>query len=230
MAAEPPVLPGAEEARRWAAEELAKPEYREAAPSWLQSLWEDFADWLQSLEGPAEAGSTLPSPVIGIVIAVVIAAAVIIAKPRLNPKARQPQEVFDPDSALTPGDYRRRAEGSAVAGKWGDAVVDRFRALVRSAEDRTILDAQPGRTADEVARDLAIPFSGEGQRLHRAAATFDAVRYGNWSAGPGDYDMMATLDAALEALKPVHSSGQQELGQEEEGHQGKVPFNPAAQP
>ncbi|MBD1590880.1 DUF4129 domain-containing protein [Arthrobacter sp. S1_S22] len=225
MAAEPPVLPGAEEARRWAAEELSQPEYRDAAPGWVETLWENFLDWLSTLDGSADAGSTVPSPVIGLVIAVIIAAAVIIAKPRLNPKARQVKEVFEPEGELVAGDYRQRAETSAAAGRWGDAVVDRFRALVRSAEDRTILDPQPGRTADEVARDLALPFSTEGQRLDRAAGMFDAIRYGNRTADAGDYQAMAGLDDALEALKPVRRPGNRD-----EGHQDYETPRPAVLP
>jgi hypothetical protein len=209
MSAEPPVLPGADEARRWAAEELAKSEYREAEPGWLDSLWRSFLDWLQSLNGPPGADSPAPSPVIGIVIAVVIAVAVILARPRLNPRARQAKEVFEPDSALTASDYRQRAEASAVAGKWGDAVVDRFRALVRSAEDRVVLEPQPGRTADEAAFALSRPFPAEAARLAQAARTFDAVRYGNWTAGSPDYEALSLLDTVLEAARPVRQEVRQ---------------------
>jgi hypothetical protein len=202
MSAEPPVLPGAEEARRWAAEELAKSEYREAEPGWLQSVWRSLRDWLQSLDGPPGADAPVPSPVIGIVIALVIAVAVILARPRLNPKARHSKEVFEPESELTARDYRQRAGASAAAGKWGDAVVDRFRALVRSAEDRTVLDPQPGRTADEAAFALSSTFPAEAPRLEHAARTFDAVRYGNWTAGRPDYEAITSLDTGLEAAKP----------------------------
>ncbi|WP_258802677.1 DUF4129 domain-containing protein [Pseudarthrobacter sp. NS4] len=202
MSTEPPVLPGADEARRWAAEELAKPEYREAAPSWLETGWENFLDWFSSLDGSTESAAPLPSPVIGIVIALIIAAAVILARPRLNASSRKTREVFEPDTILTAADYRQRAEASAAAGKWGDAVVDRFRALARSAEDRTILDPQPGRTADEVAHDLTAPFPGEARRLDHAARTFDAVRYGNMAPTSSDYHDIVALDAALEAGKP----------------------------
>jgi hypothetical protein len=205
MSAEPPVLPDAEEARRWAVEELGKSEYREATPSWLQTLWMDFLDWLSSLDGSAQSAGPLPTPVIGIVVALIIAVAVILARPRLNAASRQPKDVFEADYEVTAADYRRRSEASAAAGNWGDAVVDRFRALVRSAEDRTILDPQPGRTADEVARELSVPFGAEGHRLDHAARTFDAVRYGNMAPGSSDYADMAALDAALEAGKPDRS-------------------------
>ena len=202
MAAEPPVLPGAGEARRWAEEELAKAEYREAAPSWIETVWENFLDWFSSLDGSSQSAGPLPGPVIGIVIALVIAAAVILARPRLNAAPRRTRDVFEADSVLSAAEYRQRAEASAASGEWGDAVVERFRALVRAAEDRTILEPQPGRTADEVARELAVPFPREAGRLERAAGVFDAVRYGNRPAGRGDYQELAGLDADLEAAKP----------------------------
>lgn len=209
MSPEPPVLPGAEEARRWAAEELAKPEYREAAPSWLSTVWQDFLDWLGSLGGSAEPGAAVPSPIIGIVIALVIALAVILARPRLNAAARQSRDVFESDTGLDAADFRLRAEASATSGHWEEAVVDRFRALVRAAEERTVLDPQPGRTADEVARELALPFSPQAPRLQQAAAAFDAVRYGNYSADRSDYQEMVRLDEDLAAAKPAQLSSQQ---------------------
>ena len=206
MAAEPPVLPGADEARRWAAEELAKPEYRDAAPSWLDALWRNFLDWLQSLDGSPGDAAPVPSPVIALVIAVIIAAAILLARPRLNARARKASDVFERETALTAGDYRNRAEAAAAAAQWGDAVVDRFRAVVRSAENRTILDPQPGRTADEAAQALSVPFAGESRRLARAAATFDGIRYGNRAAGSIDYQEMVALDAALDAMRPAAGS------------------------
>lgn len=202
LSAEPPVLPDAAEARRWAAEELAKAEYREAAPSWLQTLWNDVLRWLSSLDGSAEPAGAVPSPVIGVVIAVIIAIAVILARPRLNAAPRQGRDVFEPDSVLSPADYRARAEAAAALENWGDAVVERFRALVSSAEARTLLDPQPGRTADEAARDLAVPFHPEAARLDAAARTFDAVRYGGMAASKADYQQVASLDTALESSRP----------------------------
>ena len=203
MAAEPPVRPGAGEARRWAEEELAKREYRDAAPSWLGTLWRNFLDWLQSLDGSQGDAAPVPSPVIALVIAAIIAAAVILARPRLHARSRQARDVFEREPTLDATDYRARAEAAAAAGKWGDAVVDRFRAVVRSAEDRAILDPQPGRTADEAARALSVPFSSQSGRLARAAATFDGVRYGNRAADSGDYRQMVELDTALDAMKPA---------------------------
>ncbi len=203
MAAEPPVLPGRDEARRWAEEELAKPEYRDAAPGWLDSVWADLLDWLRSLDSGSGPDSTGAAPWIGVAIAVLIGAAVILARPRLNAKAKRAGDVFDSDATVSADAYRGRAAAAAAAGDWSAAVVDCFRALVRTAEDRALFDARPGRTADEVAHELATPFPSEAGRLTDAARTFDGIRYGNESASQTDYAAVHGLDAALQSLTPA---------------------------
>jgi hypothetical protein len=202
MSAEPPVLPDADEARRWAAEELAKPEYQSAGPGWVDELWRGFLDWLASLEGPTGVEGNVAAPLTGMVIAVLIAAAIIVARPRLNALTKNAAEVFDDDTSVSAADYRGSAAAAADRGDWGTAVVHCFRALVRAAEDRNILDVRPGRTADEVARELAGVFVPEARRLDRAARTFDRIRYGHGTAGRADYDAMTALDASLQSLKP----------------------------
>ncbi|WP_332760593.1 DUF4129 domain-containing protein [Pseudarthrobacter sp.] len=202
MAAEPPVLPGRDEARRWAEEELAKPEYRDAAPGWLDSVWADILDWLRSLDGGSGPDTTVAAPWIGVAIAVLIGAAVVLARPRLNAKARRAGDVFDVGTAVSAEAYRGRAAAAAAAGNWSAAAVDCFRALVRTAEDRTLFDARPGRTADEVAHELATPFPSEAGHLTEAARTFDGIRYGNESAGQADYAAVRELDIALQSFTP----------------------------
>ncbi|QDG67627.1 DUF4129 domain-containing protein [Pseudarthrobacter sp. NIBRBAC000502772] len=206
MAAEPPVLPGRDEARRWAEEELAKPEYRDAAPGWLDSVWADILDWLRSLDGGSGPDTTVAAPWIGVAIAVLIGAAVVLARPRLNAKARRAGDVFDVGTAVSAEAYRGRAAAAAAAGNWSAAAVDCFRALVRTAEDRTLFDARPGRTADEVAHELATAFPSEAGHLTEAARTFDGIRYGNESAGQADYAAVRELDIALQSLTPASAA------------------------
>lgn len=206
MAAEPPVLPGRDEARRWAEEELAKPEYREAVPGWLDSVWADILDWLRSLDGGSGPDTTVAAPWIGVAIAVLIGAAVVLARPRLNAKAKRAGDVFDAGTTVNAEAYRGRAAAAAAAGNWSAAVVDCFRALVRTAEDRTLFDGRPGRTADEVAHELATPFPSEAGRLTEAARTFDGIRYGNESAGQTDFAAVRELDIALQSLTPASAA------------------------
>lgn len=206
LPAEPPVQSDREEARRWAVEELSKREYRDAEPGWLAELWRQFLDWLQSLaDGQATAEGTPTAPLIGIGIAVLLGVAIILARPRLNTRRQPPKEVFDADDAVTAAVYRRQAAAAAARGDWPAAVVDQFRALVRSAEDRAVLEPQPGRTADEAAEQLSRAFPTAAGKLADAARVFDAVRYGSSSADAADHAAMADLDSALASLPPSYA-------------------------
>ncbi|MDQ0866017.1 DUF4129 domain-containing protein [Arthrobacter globiformis] len=203
---EPPVQPDRDEARRWAAEELSKREYREAAPNWLETLWQQFLDWLQSVtDGQSPADGPPVAPFIGLGIAILIGVAIILARPRLNARRRAPKEIFDAGTAATAADYRGRAEAAAARGDWAAAVVEQFRALVSSAEDRAVLDPRPGRTADEAAGQLTRAFPAASDKLDAASRIFDAVRYGSGSALPADYAAMVELDSALERLTPSYA-------------------------
>lgn len=201
---EPPVLPDREEARRWAAEELAKAPYRDADPSWLDKALAEFGRWLRSLSGDGTAGADggYAVPLLLIIAAVIIAVAILVVRPRLNARRPAEKDVFDAESALSPEEHRERAAAAAASGDWSAAVVEQFRALVRAAEERSVLDPQPGRTAGEVAGLLGRAFGPYARDLEDAALTFDAVRYGGANAGAEDYDEIVRLDASLAGTTP----------------------------
>jgi hypothetical protein len=201
--ARPPVDPDRQEARKWAVDELSKPIYRDAQPDWLTDLWRQFMDWLRSLNtGETGINSGVAVPVIGVTVAVLIALAIILARPRLNARRRPVGDVVDTDPFITPAEYRRRAEAAAGRSDWRTAVVEQFRAIVRSAEDRTVIDPLPGRTADEVAGQLAGAFGVHAAELRQAAGLFDAIRYGSAEASARDHNGMIALDQLLESAKP----------------------------
>ncbi|MBP2265192.1 hypothetical protein J3A64_000656 [Pseudarthrobacter sp. PvP004] len=200
---EPPVTPDRDEARRWAAEELSNPRYPDATPGWLDQVWRDVLDWLASLEGDGAGGPNIAVPLMVVLAVVLIVAAIVIVRPRLNARrAKAPGDLYGEDKAVDAEGYRRRAATAADGGNWPAAVVDQFRALVRSAEERDIIDARAGRTADEAADQLGRVFGTAQVRLLAAARVFDAVRYGEQAATRADYESVRMLDADLLALKP----------------------------
>ncbi|MEJ1113879.1 DUF4129 domain-containing protein [Paenarthrobacter sp. CCNWLY172] len=212
-AMEPPVTPDREEGRRWAAEELSKPQYPDAQPPWLEQLWRDFLDWLSSLDGDGMGqGPDLAVPLMIAVAIAIIIAAVVVVRPRLNARRKAAAvDIYGDDDSVDSEGYRRRAATAADHGNWPAAVVDQFRALVRSAEERDIIDPRAGRTADEAAGQLGQVFGAAQFRLDAAARLFDAVRYGEQGATATDYEDVRGLDADLLEMKPDFS-GQAHTG------------------
>jgi hypothetical protein len=200
-----PVVPGADEARRWATEELAKPVYQLAQPNWVEELWARFVDWLEDLLNDvpgAEGGGAQVFLVLA--MAALIAFAVTRVRLRMNAKAKKQPDVFDDALELTAHDYRERAAEAARLDDWKTAVIEQFRALVRAAEERAVIGQVPGRTADEAALQLGFAFREAAPGLRRAAELFDAVRYGHADADAEDHSLIAALDRDLDSLRPEY--------------------------
>ncbi|MFH5878102.1 DUF4350 domain-containing protein [Arthrobacter sp. NA-172] len=199
---EPPVDPNREEARRWAAEELSKAQYASAKPSWIDDIWNQFLEWLRSLNSGSLNGTNISLPVIGALAVVLIVVAVMVVRPRLNARRKESAEVFDGEVSANADVFRARASAAAAREDWQTAVVEQFRAVVRSAEDRAVIDIQAGRTADEAAAQLGRAFGTASSNLKNAAALFDGVKYGKAPATAADHASVLALDMEMSAMKP----------------------------
>jgi len=204
LPAETPVDPDRNEARRWAIEELSKPQYADAKPSWFDELMNRFVEWLRSLNSDGSGpGQDWTWPVAILLAVALVITAIIVVRPRLNSaRKRASAAVFDEEATLDAATFRSRASAAAARGDWSTAVVEQFRALVRSAEDRTVIDPQSGRTADEAAAQLGRAFSGSQAQLDDAARLFDTVKYGEGGAAAEQYESLRALDSHLATLKP----------------------------
>ncbi|PWS41256.1 hypothetical protein DKT74_28560, partial [Streptomyces sp. ZEA17I] len=101
--------------------------------------------------------------------------------------------------------HRAAAEAHAAALRWTEAVQERMRAIVRSLEERALLDPRPGRTADEAAAEAGRVLPDHATRLRSAAREFDDVTYGGRAAGQPAYLALRTLDTELDEAKPLLS-------------------------
>ncbi|MCA5894642.1 DUF4129 domain-containing protein [Isoptericola sp. NEAU-Y5] len=195
-----PVDPDRATARRWLLEELSKPEYQED-PSLLMRFLEWFAGLFDDL--PAlDSGRVWLAVVLVVVVLVIVLIAWRVAGPiRLSRRARPSVAVLEDDSR-TAAELRASADAAAARGDWSTAMLDRFRALVRSLEERVVLDERPGRTAQEAAAAAADRLPDVAAQLHRAAALFDDVCYGTLPARAEDDTTMRELDTRVAALRP----------------------------
>ncbi len=199
-----PVVPDAGTARQWLMEELLDPAYVDQ-PSLLMR----FIDWVTGLFTDVrvlDVNPVLASLVIvALVLGVAVVAYVVTGPVRLSRKARPSVAVFD-DDERSAKDLRDAADAAASAGDWPTAVVERYRAVVRSLEERVILDPRPGRTAHEAADEAAVRLPALSDRLGAGARLFDDVRYGKVSVGPAADQVLRELDAATLATTPTPSA------------------------
>ena len=198
LAAAPPVPPLTREGARAAARhELSKAIYhRNDEPVVLRALrWvlHRFAHALDQAAGAAPGGAL---GLVGIIALVVLV--IVVIRWRIGPVTRSARlgELFETPvgSAV---EHRAMAIRHAEAGAWAEAVRERLRAMVRTLEERGVVDGTPGRTADEIAREAreALPHSAE--LIRSAARTFDEIWYGGRVATSAAYEVVTAADDAV---------------------------------
>ncbi|WP_370524156.1 DUF4129 domain-containing protein [Cellulomonas sp. APG4] len=201
---EVPVQPDAETARQWVREELSDPIYHES-----ESLLDRLVTWvLEQLDRLGQAASgvdvrTALVVIVGLVVVGVVIALVVTGPVRRARAARRTSRSVFTDDVRTTAQLRASADALAAQGLWSEAVLDRFRAILRSLEDRALLDDRPGRTAHEAADEAAARLPDVAADLVRAGRLFDDVCYGELQAGPDDDAWLRELDQRATATRPV---------------------------
>lgn len=199
-----PVEPDAPDARELLLDELTDPAYAESQPTWFDLVTQAVLDWIGSLrlaggEGPPALALTIGAIVLA---AAIVAALLIYGLPRWRTRSRlQVGDLLGDNDRRTARQLRRDAERAAAAGDWPLAIADRYRAIARSLDERTIVAALPGTTAHGFARAAARLFPEHRAQLTAAADRFDNVRYLDQPGSADDYTLVRTLDDALDAAR-----------------------------
>lgn len=198
--------PTREQARRWATEELAKGEYARARPGPVQRaltwLWDQIRDLLSQL--PAVSGSGWALAAVAVIVVLVIGYAIWRSGGigPVRPTAGR-GGIFGDEAELTSAEHRAAADRAVAQGDWETAVVERFRAIVRQLEERTLLAPRPGRTAGEVASEIRTTLPDLADQVSLASDIFGAVRYGGRAATRESALQVQSVDEALGAARPV---------------------------
>ncbi|WP_447924874.1 DUF4129 domain-containing protein [Georgenia muralis] len=203
-----PVRPDADEARRWAQEELAKAAYSDSP-----GLVERFLDWLGRILGRVGELDTLTPPELVPVLLVVGLVVVLVLARVLGGRVRRGRArdvatgtaLFEDDRSSA--DLHAAADAAARRGDHVAAVLDRFRAIIRGLDERGALDDRAGLTAHEAAALAAGALPGLTGPLGWAGRLFDDVRYGHASAGPAEDEAMRSLAARVSAAHPRVTTG-----------------------
>ncbi|MBG0739450.1 DUF4129 domain-containing protein [Paeniglutamicibacter antarcticus] len=204
-----PVLPGADEARRWARDELSRKIYQDAKPGLAEEILARIVKFFTAaFNGLSGINGNLGFVLLGVVLLALIAVSLWLVRPRLSRRQINLEaEVFGTEVLLTAGEHRKLAQQAAMVGDYGGAVTAQFRAVVRTAEERAILDPQPGRTVDEATAGLIRAFGAQRRNLLAAAGCFNGVRYGDVVAVPADFARLKELDHVLLEQRPQYHDG-----------------------
>lgn len=201
---DPPLTTPRDPAREAARRELSKRMYHENDPGLIQRAMDAFWDWLGRLF--TSTSTATPGGAVGLVVVVLAVVAVIgalwwrLGTPRTGPTSAA--VLFD-DRPRSAAEHRAAAEAHAAQGHWNQALQERMRAVVRSLEERALLDARPGRTADEAAAEAGRTLPAHTDHLRTAARDFDDVTYGGRTASPQMYRRLTELDDDLQRTKPA---------------------------
>jgi hypothetical protein len=178
--------------------------YHENDPNLLQRGLDRLWGWLGDLF--ATASNAAPGGPLGLIVLVLVVIGLAVAlwwrlgTPQRT--LRTADALFD-DSPRSAAEHRTAAEAHAAAQRWNEAVQERMRAIVRSLEERALLDPRPGRTADEAAAEAGRSLPGHEMALRAAARNFDDVTYGGRTADQQTYLTVEALDRDLENAKPL---------------------------
>lgn len=200
VALDVPVDPDADQARSWLEAELLDPIYHEQ-PNLLSTVWQWLAEQLSKVGQAATPSSVALIVVSGIALVALVAFLVAGPVARSRRVARESRVVLVDDSR-TAAQLRADADAHAAAGRWAEAVLDRFRAILRSLEERAVLDPRPGRTADEAASDAAARLPDLTTDLLAAGRLFDEVCYGDRVPDAEAARWLAELDGRVVRTRP----------------------------
>lgn len=207
MSGDVPVTIPRAPAREAAEDELSKAVYHQNDPGLLQRalewVWRKFADLMDGASGAAPGGAVGLVTVIALVIVLVVVLRLRLGRLRSQPT---PDGGLFAETPRTAAQHRAAAEQHARNSAWAEAVQERMRAIVRSLEERAVIDPRPGRTADEAVRDAGRHLPAHAAALRDAARTFDDVTYGGRPGSPEAYTTLRDLDTEVGRSKP-HFAG-----------------------
>ncbi|WP_218220512.1 DUF4129 domain-containing protein [Nesterenkonia sp. Act20] len=205
-----------DEASRLLEEELSDPRYQRDATGPLRETADRFFAWLDQMQlnlGPVELPLG-PILLLGLLLAAIILC-IVLVRPRLQ-RGAETEELGLSPASVTAAALRGQAEAHAAVGRFDEACRERFRAIIRAAEERQDLAEQAGRTATEAGQALAQVHPEEAAPAARAAELFNYSRYGGRSLQRADYDTLLAFDQRLE--RPVGQRPGQLSGQPREEH------------
>ena len=199
---------GRDQAQRLARDELSKAAYHQH-----QSVPQAIVNFIGKLLRKIFDSASNATPggawtVVALVLVVIILIAIAVRLGPLRRSATQRAPITDAGARpMTARELREQAEAdaalaSAGKGDYSTAILQRFRAIAASLEERAVLVPDAGRTADELAAQAGRLFPGQATDIAAAARLFDDLRYDDGTGAREDYERVRQLDDTLGKARP----------------------------
>lgn len=188
---------------RRAGSQLARRELAEAG------FWQRVLDWFARLLHGSGSGSLVPGGWFGLIalaVLVVLTIAVVLAWARPARTRRSAAPVLGRE-VRSAAEHRREAERLAAAGAYAAAIVEGVRAIAADLDEREILPARPGRTADELAEEAGRELPALAADLRTVTRLFDDVRYGDLDGTQSGYALVRRVGTEVQTARPGGDRG-----------------------
>lgn len=193
-------------------EELAKPQYADAAPGWLERLTRWFSTRLDlSADGTINWVTILSAVlVIGVIVAIIV---LLIRAPWRRKVRHQTTDVFDLEApTLSLADIRQKVSQAQASGDHSGQVIWGFRAIAYLTAGSADHHALDGLTALEVARKGAQDGLAPAADYQFAAEVFTRTLYGGHRSTAEDARRVQSVLDIVTAARPTEASTTNEAG------------------
>lgn len=201
-----PVEPDGDQGRQLLLDELGKPVYQAAKPTWFDLASQAVAKWFGDLLQNASdgQGAVAFAVVLVILAGLIVTAFLVFGRPRLGRRSRVATgALFGEEDGRGSRELRQSAERAAAAGDHTTAMLEMFRAVARGLAERTVVDVYPGMTARGFAREAGSALPALTSALGDGAADFDLVRYLGGAGSPVGFERMAALERSAREARPA---------------------------
>ncbi|MFW6080122.1 MAG: DUF4129 domain-containing protein [Gemmatimonadota bacterium] len=205
-------LPTADEVGRALADVFARPELTPREPGLLarlgQRLWDAVTSLVRQLFGPVDLSADARSFAFTVVLAVLGTVALaalgwtvwgLVRRWRVRSRrVRAPTgaDVRAREPVVAPGEWEIRAREAAAAGRWRDAAVALYRALLLRLDARGAVEYHRAKTPGDYRRE-AVGDPALGPTLDGFLRAFERAAYGAGAADPDGYARLRTAAAEL---------------------------------
>jgi Domain of unknown function (DUF4129) len=183
-------------AQRLARAELARPMYH-PQPSLTQRVLSYLNRLLGDVLNPSLRVRGGWWALLVLLIAAVLIAVIAVSTQRAGRSRRLTAAPVRGSRPRSARDHYLAAQRLAGAGEYADASLECVRAIAAELEERQLLPARPGRTADEFAAEAGAALPAQAPALRAAATTFDEIAYGERPGTLAGYQRLADLAARI---------------------------------